>query len=275
MEASGNIYECKAKGLFRKNNITPMVGDQAEITVCPGQENVISGILPRKNQFVRPPVANVDVVLVVSAAADPQPNYLMIDKLIVMAEKNEADVVLVFNKSDRADPDFLQQLKSRYRNTHYPLHVVSAAEGKGIAGLRRDLSGKKSMLAGPSGVGKSSLANALGGFEMQTGSISEKTLRGKHTTRHVELLTGEEGLNIFDTPGFTSFSLLEMEASQLKAYYPEFAPWEEECRFKSCVHASEPDCGVKMAVEEGKISRQRYETYLKLYQELQDKRKAY
>lgn len=272
MEASGVIYECKAKGVFRKNSLVPMVGDQVELKIGGSHEDhVISKIMPRKNSFVRPPVANVDVALVVAAAKNPDPNFSVIDKLLVMAEKNDAEAVLVFNKIDEAESGFREKVEEIYRNTGYPIFFVSAQQRLGLDALRSFIRGKKSMLAGPSGVGKSSLVNAMEGFRMETGAISEKTLRGKHTTRHVELLYGKNGVRIFDTPGFTSFSLLDVAWEELREYFPEFEAHSLECKFNSCVHIAEPGCRVKQAVEAGEISIHRYESYSRLYQELKEK----
>ena len=272
MEASGVVYECKAKGVFRKNSLIPMVGDQVELKIGGSHEDhVISKILPRKNAFIRPPVANVDVALAVAAAKDPKPNFSIIDKLLVTAEKNDAEAVIVFNKMDQAENGFEERVREIYRNTGYPIFFVSAEQRIGLDDLRNFIRGKKSMLAGPSGVGKSSLVNAMEGFRMETGSISEKTLRGKHTTRHVELLYGVDGVKIFDTPGFTSFSMLDLDGMELKEYFPEFEGHSSECKFNSCVHIAEPGCMVKRAVEAGAVSPHRYESYTRLYQELKEK----
>lgn len=272
MEASGIVYECKAKGVFRKNSLVPMVGDQVELKIGGEYEDhVIAKILPRRNSFVRPPVANVDVALIVAAAKDPEPNFSVIDKLLVMAEKNDAEAALVFNKMDKAEDGFEEKVREIYRNTGYPVFFVSAEKKIGLEPVRDFIRGKKSMVAGPSGVGKSSIVNAMEGFRMETGAISEKTLRGKHTTRHVELLLGKDGVRIFDTPGFTSFSLLDLEEMELRDFFPEFEDFGADCKFNSCVHVAEPGCMVKEAVEEGKVSRQRYESYVRLYQELKEK----
>lgn len=251
-----------------------MVGDSVLIKLGnQGSENVIREILPRINEFVRPSAANVEVSLIVAAAAEPEPVFSFLDKLIVMSEKKDTQVVLVFNKCDLISREERERIQGIYANTGYAIVFVSTYTGEGISELRELIRGRRSMLSGASGVGKSSLANALGDFEMETGGISRKTQRGKHTTRHVELLLGKGNVMLFDTPGFTSFEVLDMKPEELRYYYPEFEEAEEPCRFgSSCVHVSEPDCGVKAAVAEGKISPERYEGYLKIYGELQEKR---
>lgn len=272
VEASGHVYECKAKGQFRKSRITPMVGDSAVISRGSREgETVIREILPRINEFVRPPVANVEISMIVAAAAEPEPVFSFIDKLLVMSEKKETEAVIVFNKCDLISPEKREIIKSIYRGTGYPLVFVSTYTGEGIEELRTLIRNRRTMMSGASGVGKSSIANALGGFDTETGLISRKTQRGKHTTRHVELLTGKDGIMIFDTPGFTSFEVLDMKPEELKYYYPEFEEHTGLCRFSSCMHVSEPDCSVKNAVEEGKISRERYDSYIRIYNELKEK----
>ncbi len=273
VEASGFVYECKAKGQFRKNRITPMVGDDVLIKLGEnGSENVIREIImPRKNEFVRPPVANIELSLIVAAAAEPDPIFSFIDKLIVMSEKNETDIILVFNKCELISDEEKEHIKSIYRAAGYPLLMVSAVTGEGIGELKELIKGRKTMLSGASGVGKSSLANILGGFEMETGGISRKTQRGKHTTRHVELLTGDDGIMIFDTPGFTSFEVLDMKPDELRFYYPEFEDYSDECKFNGCIHVFEPVCGVKNALQRGLISEERYASYLRIYNELKEK----
>ncbi len=273
VEASGCIYECKAKGQFRKNRMTPMVGD--DVLIKPGEngsENVIREIImPRKNEFVRPPVANIELSLIVAAAAEPEPIFSFIDKLIVMSEKKETDIVLVFNKCELISDKEKEHIRNIYRAAAYPLLMVSTVTGEGIEELKNLIKGRKTMLSGASGVGKSSLANELGGFKMETGDISRKTRRGKHTTRHVELLTGEDGIMIFDTPGFTSFEVLDMKPEELRLYYPEFEDYSDECKFNGCIHVSEPVCGIKNAVRKGRISEERYASYLRIYNELKEK----
>lgn len=271
VEASGCVYECKAKGLFRKSGITPMVGDSVLIKLgIQGEENVIKEIMPRINEFVRPPVSNVEISIIVAAASEPEPIFSFIDKLIVMSEKKETDVVIVFNKCDLISEEDKNRIKDIYLGTGYPVVFISTFTGEGIEELKSLISGKRSMMSGASGVGKSSIANALGGFKMETGLISKKTRRGKHTTRHAELLTGEDGIMIFDTPGFTSFEVLDMRPEELKYYYPEFEDHMDGCRFSTCMHISEPDCSVKNAVGEH-ISSMRYDSYVKIFNELKEK----
>ncbi|MBR6700748.1 MAG: ribosome small subunit-dependent GTPase A [Firmicutes bacterium] len=271
VEASGLVYECKAKGLFRKTGISPMVGDSVLIKLgSQGVENVIKEILPRINEFVRPPVSNVELSVIVAAAAEPEPVFSFIDKLLVMSEKKETDVVLVFNKCDLITEEDKNRIKDIYVGTGYPVVFISTYTGEGISELKDLISGRRCMMSGASGVGKSSIANALGGFQMETGLISRKTQRGKHTTRHVELLTGEGGIMIFDTPGFTSFEVLDMKPEELKYYYPEFEDHMEGCRFSTCMHISEPDCSIKEVVGK-EISSMRYDSYVKIYNELKEK----
>lgn len=272
VEASGHVYECKAKGQFRKSKVTPMVGDSVLISRGSRKgETVIRDILPRINEFVRPPVANVEISMIVAAAAEPEPVFSFIDKLLVMSERKETDVIMVFNKCDLISIEKRETIKSIYKPTGYPLIFVSTYTGEGIEELKGLIKNKRTMMSGPSGVGKSSIANALGEFDTQTGIISRKTQRGKHTTRHVELLTEEDGLMIFDTPGFTSFEVLDMKPDELRYYYPEFEEYNGSCRFTSCMHISEPDCAVKQAVEEGEISPERYDSYVRIFNELKDR----
>ena len=270
------VYECKAKGIFRKDGIKPLVGDNVEIEILDEKdmEGNITEILPRKNELIRPAVANIDQALVVFAAAKPKPHFQLLDRFLVMMESKEIPAILCFNKSDIVDDAEIASLKEIYENCGYPLLFTSAKEETNIYELKELLRGKTTAIAGPSGVGKSSLINQLqSGVKMETGSISRKIERGKHTTRHSELIVLEEGSYIMDTPGFSSLYVGDMEKEELKYCFPEFSAYEGKCRFNGCSHTHEPGCAVREAVEEGKIHRMRYEDYTFLYRELQEKKR--
>ena len=270
------VYECKAKGIFRKDGIKPLVGDDVEIEILDEKdmEGNIMQILPRRNDLIRPAVANIDQALVVFAAAKPKPHFQLLDRFLVMMESKEIPAILCFNKSDIVDDAESASLKEIYENCGYPLLFTSAKEETNINELKELLRGKTTAIAGPSGVGKSSLINQLqSGVKMETGSISRKIERGKHTTRHSELIVLEEGSYIMDTPGFSSLYVGDMEKEELKYCFPEFSAYEGKCRFNGCSHTHEPGCAVREAVEEGKIHRMRYEDYTFLYRELQEKKR--
>lgn len=276
VEASSCVFECKAKGLFRKTGETPLVGDSVLFEVGRRRgENIIREIMPRVNDFIRPPVANVEVSLVTSAVRDPDPVEGFADRQLVMAMYKNTEAALVFNKCELLREGERERIEDAWRNTGYPVFFVSAMTGEGLGDLYDFICGRRCMFMGPSGVGKSSLVNALGGFEMETGEISRKLGRGKHTTRHVQLLSDRKGLMIFDTPGFQSFELPEIRADELKDFFPDFGVPEDDCRFSSCVHMAEPSCAVKDAVERGDISRERYESYKVFYRELKDRPAVY
>lgn len=270
------IYECKAKGIFRQQNIKPLVGDDVEIRMisrCDHTGNIES-ILPRKNALIRPAVANVDQALLIFAAASPEPNFQLLDRFLVMMAYQEIPVIICFNKCDLADGDRQERLREIYRGSGCELLFVSAREQQGLEGLSRTLADKTTTVAGPSGVGKSSLINLLAPQAcMETGEISRKIERGRHTTRHAELIHVGDNSYIMDTPGFSSMYLPGIEKEELQQYYPEFAAFEPECRFQGCSHIAEPDCGVRKALEGGEISPVRYENYCGLYRELKDKKK--
>ena len=270
------VYECKAKGIFRKDGIKPLVGDDVEIEILDEKdmEGNIMQILPRRNDLIRPAVANIDQALVVFAAAKPKPHFQLLDRFLVMMESKEIPAILCFNKSDIVDDAEIASLKEIYENCGYPLLFTSAKEETNIDELKELLRGKTTAIAGPSGVGKSSLINQLqSAVKMETGSISRKIERGKHTTRHSELIVLEEGSYIMDTPGFSSLYVGDMEKEELKYCFPEFSAYEGKCRFNGCSHTHEPGCAVREAVEEGKIHRMRYEDYTFLYRELQEKKR--
>jgi len=274
--AGSGIYECKAKGIFRSRNLKPLVGDDVEMTILNEAEKTgnIEVILPRKKELIRPAVANVDQALVIFAAAKPKPNFNLLDRFLISMMYQEVPVTICFNKQDMVSEDELRLLEETYESAGYTIHFTSALEQSGVEELRRILQGKTTTVAGPSGVGKSSLINILQPEAgMETGSVSEKIQRGKHTTRHSELFALDEESFIFDTPGFSSVFLPDVEKEELKEYFPEFFKYESSCRFQGCVHVNEPDCGVKEALRMKKISPIRYENYTMLYEELKNKRR--
>lgn len=272
----GTVYECKAKGIFRNKKIKPLVGDDVEISILNEEEKTgnIDRILPRKNHLIRPAVSNIDQAVVVFAITEPMPNLNLLDRFLVMMERQEVPVIICFNKIDLSSQEEIDKLKEIYGPAGYPLHFISTYEEEGLNTLRRLILGKTTVLAGPSGVGKSSITNFLQPEAgMETGTVSEKIKRGKHTTRHSELFFVEENTYMMDTPGFSSMYIEDLEANRLKDYFPEFEPLEDDCKFLGCVHVGEKVCGVKDAVQEGRISKSRYENYLLLYKELKEKKR--
>lgn len=283
VKSGESVYRCKARGIFKQRDVKPAVGDEVRIEIIPdNDDSLITEILPPKNKFIRPFIANVDCFVIVTAAATPAPVLSVIDRLLVMAEKNNTDVVLCINKCDlteghkgknRRAKEALDLLKEIYEPL-YPVVCVDGKNGHGFDELKELIKGKKAALAGPSGVGKSTILNRLiPEAEAETGNISEKSQRGKHTTRHSELFTIDEaeGTMIFDTPGFTSFDILEADEEELQHFYPEIQQYSGSCKYHNCRHIAEPECSVLQALEEGKINKNRYESYK---QQLNEIRKA-
>lgn len=269
-------YECKAKGIFRKDHVKPLVGDDVVMDVLDESEMLgnISEILPRRSALIRPAVANVDQAMIIFAIVKPNPNFNLLDRFLIRMERQNLPTVICFNKQDIASAQEKEALRQSYETCGYHVLFISALENEGLEQVRALLCGKTTTVAGPSGVGKSSLINKLAPkANMETGEISAKIERGKHTTRHSEIIALGEETYIVDTPGFTSLDISEITKEELGQYYPEFVQYEPYCKFSGCAHISEPSCGVKQAVAAGKISTVRYENYKILYQELKDKRR--
>ena len=270
------ILECKAKGIFRKNNLKPLVGDRVEVSLL-DEENKkgnIDEVLERSNELIRPAVANIDQALVIFAIKKPEPNLNLLDRFLIMMQQKEIPCVLVFNKSDLVTDEEKEKLREIYSGSGCEILFVSAKQDEGMEEIRNMLKGKTSTVAGPSGVGKSSIINKLqSGVSMETGSISEKIERGKHTTRHTEFIPIGGDTFIMDTPGFSSLAVFDMEKEELEQFYPEFDEYRNTCRFNGCSHTHEPGCSVKEAIQAGKISKERYENYQLIYEELKNKKR--
>jgi ribosome biogenesis GTPase len=275
-----DVYECKARGKFRNENISPLIGDQVLITI---EEQVSSNgfqvgnieeILLRKNQLIRPTVSNVDQAVIVFASSNPAPNLDLLDRFLILVEEQHLDVCICINKIDIDEEKQYQKIEKVYSAIGYTVIATSAISGQGIDRLRECLQNKTTVFAGPSGVGKSTLLNAVQpSLKLKTGQISKKVKRGKHTTRHAELLGLDTGGFVVDTPGFSSLMLNHISKDQLQYYFPEFEPYIQSCKFTGCSHIHEPNCVVKEKVEEEVINKNRYERYIKLYEQLEDKRR--
>lgn len=252
---SGEVVECRARGLFRKDNIKPMIGDRVTV-----EGDALTKIEERKNSLVRPPVANIDNLVIVSAAASPDPDFRLIDKMLVNAEIAGIKPIICINKTDLAS---YEEIVKAYTLAGYPVISVSAKKSWGVEKILPFIVEKTTAFAGLSGVGKSSILNLLTGSEMETGNVSEKIQRGKHTTRHVELIELKEGGFVLDTPGFSSLEIENVKASELWQYFPEFDAGE--CRFKGCAHINEPGCSVKEKLQRGEIAQSRYDSYCEFY----------
>ena len=276
------IYECRAKGAFRNENITPLVGDDVKFEVISENDRTgnVTEILPRRNSLFRPAVANVDQAMVVFAVRSPFPNLSILDRFLLLMKKQGIETIIVFNKKDLAKTDDIKTLKNTYKKSGHKVFFISAGgERPSLGSLKMQLRGKITVMAGPSGVGKSTILNALsrvGNEEIaQVGAISSKAGRGKHTTRHNEIYTIGRSFRIVDTPGFTSLlvSADDVTKEELGTLFPEFSAYAPKCPFKDCSHIKERDCAVRKAVEDGKIAQSRYNSYKAIYEEVRSQKK--
>lgn len=270
------LYECRARGIFRNKKMKPNVGDVVDIDVLSEEEKTgnLVKIHKRKNQLIRPMASNVDQALVIFSVHEPEPNFHLLNRFLITMEQQEIPVIICFNKTDLSTEQQQEQLRKDYENSGCIVVFQAAAKGEGITQVEELLRGKTTIMAGPSGVGKSSTLNCISkDRQMETGEVSEKIKRGKHTTRHSELFMIGEDSYIMDTPGFSSLYVNDFEKEELKYYFPEFELYEGQCRFNGCDHIHEPGCAVKEAVEKGKIHAVRYEDYKELYEELKNKRR--
>ncbi len=269
------IIESRAKGNFRENNITPLVGDRVKIRISKEDgSGYVEEILPRRSELVRPSVANVTQVLIVMSVNDPDINLWLLDKFIMLAESEEIEIVLVLNKID-LDRDKALSIKEVYENIGYRVILTSWTSGEGLDQLRDSLEGNMTVFAGPSGVGKSTLLNTLDPrMKFETGDISSKTKRGKHTTRHTELIDLDDTTYVLDSPGFSSLNLDFIEGEQdVQEYFREIKEAREKCKFISCIHINEPSCNVKDRVEASSIDRNRYANYISFVNEIKNRKR--
>lgn len=274
VEAEGKLYSCKAKGIFRNENIKPLIGDEVEISVIDEEklEGSVDDILPRRNQLIRPALANIDMIIVVQAYAKPAPQLYLLDRYLVSIESLDIPIGIIFNKSD-LNQKYYDEI---YSSAGYKVFSTSVKTGEGLDEFRRFIDGKCIAFAGPSGVGKSSITNYLcPQASMETGVISRKIERGKHTTRHSELFSLGSNTFICDTPGFTSVLFNDIPSDRLRFYMPDIAGYEGKCRFNGCLHLAEPECAVKEATASGTLAGSRYEAYKKIYEEIYNQERRY
>lgn len=274
------VYRCRAKGVFRSIGIKPLVGDDVLMDSVdelsdPKEGNVVQ-ILPRRNELVRPSVANIDQAMLIFSITHPVPSYNMLDRFLITMAETGLPAILVFSKSDIASAAEKEELRTIYEGCGCRVCFISTALQEGIDAVKELLRGRTTVFAGPSGVGKSTLINLLcPGAMMETGELSRRIERGKNTTRHIELFSAGTDTYVMDTPGFTSLFLTSTKAEDLRDYYPEFSAYAGQCRFNGCCHMEEPDCAVKKAVEAGEVSKIRYGNYRELFLELKDRKPVY
>lgn len=272
VDTENGVYECRARGKFRKEKVTPLVGDFVEISIIDevNKKGSLDVILPRKNELIRPRVANVEQAVIVFAAQSPTINLDLLDRFIILVEQQHLDVLICINKIDLDENQDYKSVVETYRESGFRVVPISTYNGTNVDLLKEELKDCISVFAGPSGVGKSSLINSINGqLNLSTGTLSAKIERGKHTTRHAELMQLFENSFIVDSPGFTSLFFEHIHSTDLQFYFREFEPYLNNCRFTGCSHVKEIDCAVKENV--GKtISQMRYDRYVTIYNELKD-----
>lgn len=279
VDTDQGLYECRARGIFRKEKIAPLVGDNVKIGIVDeeNKKGVVEEINERETELIRPPIANVNKAIIVFAIKNPSPNLSLLDRFIVLAEKEGLEIVIVLTKVDLSTKEEVDKIKNIYELSGYKVIPVSNKENLNIDKISAELENNIVVFAGPSGVGKSSLLNHIDpNFSLQTGEVSDKIKRGKHTTRHAELLKLQCGGMVADTPGFSSLTLDDIEESELKEYFIEFDEFSYDCKFGGrCMHENEPNCGIKDAVDENKVSKERYDSYIQLLNEMRQGKRRY
>ena len=278
VDTEQGLYECRARGIFRKNKQTPLVGDRVKISVVEEEKKigVVEEIDKRETELIRPPISNIEKALIVFAVKNPTTHLSLLDRFIVLAERENLEIVIILTKLDLDDDNTFEKIKNIYEPCGYKVIGVSNLENKNIDKVKEELKDNTVVFAGPSGVGKSSLLNQIdSNFQLKTGDVSDKIKRGKHTTRHAELFELKFGGMVADTPGFSSLTLDDIEDIDLKDYFIEFEDYDD-CKFGSrCIHQNEPNCAVKEAVENGEIPKERYESYIQLLNEIRQGKRRY
>lgn len=270
VKTADTLVECRARGVFRNQAQTPMVGDYVVIDAAADGTGMVCELKTRKNAFIRPPVSNVDIMVLVAAAKNPKPDLTFLDKMTVIAEYQQVEFVVCFNKTDLVDS--IAELADIYRSIGYRVIEASAIQHTGIDQLKGLLYGKTTAFAGFSGVGKSSLLSAISGKELETGAVSKKLSRGRHTTRQVELLEYDHNTYLVDTPGFSMLELPDIKKEELQYYFREFEPYLDQCQFRGCSHTVEKGCAVLAALSAGNISKSRHDSYVFFYNTLSERK---
>jgi len=276
VQSGEKVFSCKGRGILKKNELTPLVGDLVFFSITNKEQNegILEDLIPRNSELVRPPVANVDQLLIVFSYTQPTPNYVLLDRILVTAESQHLQSIICFNKTDLLAKEIDSSLMEAYKEMGYVVIETSAITSDGLESLKRALEGRTTALAGSSGVGKSTLINSMfPQFSLETGVISKRIQRGKHTTRHSELHQINDDTWIMDTPGFSSLSITGMDDSELRDYFKDFTEIQLSCRFKTCLHLEEPGCAVKKAVQDGFIHVNRYQNYVNLLGEIRKNRR--